>query len=125
MLSSISWSQYFTFLIIATISYYLLIWLLIFKGQLSFAGINRFQAIAEDAPDEVLSTSQHVMDELRPLFESRSNKVEILKAVGQVLSKYKEWDEPGFRLILSDFIAQEFQSKCSIRLSEDDQRALW
>jgi hypothetical protein len=124
MLSFISWSQYFTYILIATISYYLFIWLVLFKGRLSFAG-PRFQSMGEDAPDEVMSISQHVMNELRPLFNERLNKPELLTAIQSILCKYKDWDEPSFRLPLTDFIVQELASKCSIRLGEEDQRALW
>ena len=125
MLSFISWSQYFTCLIIATLIYYFFIWAIVFKRKLSFAGITSIQSIAEDGPDEVMTTSQHVMDELRPLFAGRNNKQELMFSLQSVLSKYSDWEEPGFRLTLTDFIVQESFSKCSIRLSEDDQRALW
>jgi hypothetical protein len=100
-----------------------------YKAKLpSLSGIGNVRPVSlhgEDQPDEMLTTAQHIMDEIRPLFNDRSNKNELILALQGKLKKYNNWDEPGFRGTLNDFIAGESLSKCSIRLSEDDQRVLW
>ncbi len=80
---------------------------------------------AEDGPDEVITTAQHVIDELRPLFVHDANKNELLYSLQLRLSKYNQWNEQGFRDTITQFILSESQRKCSIRLGEEDQRALW
>ncbi len=128
MFTSISWTQYFTFLLVAGVLYYLFIWITIFKGRLSVLpnlSTLRTSLHGEDSPDEVITTAQHVMDEIRPLFGNVSNKNELILALQLRLEKYSQWEEPGFRETINRFVASECQSKCSIRLSEEDQSALW
>ena len=129
MLQSITWPQYFIYLFVAVLAYYLFIWLVFFKAKLSFLtninGLRPFSVHAEDQPDEVMATAQHIIDEIRPLFNGRHNKNELILALQMKLRKYNDWNEPGFRDTISEFIQSECQTKCSIRLSEDDQRALW
>ena len=93
MLQSVSWSQYITILLVSTIFYYLFIWVVFFKAKFSFIpSLSNLQSSVhgEDSPDEVLSTAQHVMDELRPLFKAGVNKNELLFALQQQLSKYNK-----------------------------------
>jgi hypothetical protein len=40
-MSSISWQQYFTFLGVATILYYLFVWIIYFKAKIPFRGKDR------------------------------------------------------------------------------------
>lgn len=129
MLQSVSWLQYFVFLLLATATYYLFIWVIFLKARIptfSAAGnLNRFEVSSDDEPDEVLSTAQHVIDELRPVFTGRTNKNELILALQLRLKKYNQWDEPGFRETINEFIADQSESICSIRLGEEDQRAVW
>jgi len=128
MFSNISWQQYCIFLIAANAIYYLGLWIFYGAKFPVLSGVGRIQQFSvhhEDEPDEVITTAQHVMDELRPLFEGRSNKNELILALQLHLHKYNQWEEPGFRDTVNEFIIREGQSKCSIRLSEEDQRVLW
>ncbi len=127
MFQSISWSQYITTLLVATVIYYLLIWIVVFKARLmpALSNLRSVSLHGEDAPDEMLSTAQHAIDEIRPLFPNVNNKNELLLALRLRLEKYAQWQEPGFRETIIQFILHECQSKCSIRLSEDDLGALW
>jgi hypothetical protein len=129
MFQSVSWSQYFTYITIATILYYLFIWIFYFKGKFSslpgVAHLRRLAYQGEDSPDEVIGTAQHVMDELRPVFTRAITKNELLYALRLKLQKYNGWEEPAFRDAVTTFILRESQSKCSIRLDEEDRRALW
>jgi len=129
MFSGISWQQFILFLLIANFIYYLFVWVVFFKARLPIlSGVGKLGSISlhpEDQPDEMLTTAQHIMDEIRPLFNGRSNKNELLLALQGKLKKYSNWEEPGFRETLNEFITAESRSKCSIRLSEEDQRVLW
>lgn len=128
MLSSISWQQYFLFLGVATIFYYLFVWVVYFKFKLPSFSIGSFNGISlhgEDRPDEVLSTSQHVIDEIKPVFEGKQSRSELVFALQGHLSKYSQWDEPDFRETINAFIAEESKTTCSIHLGEEDLRAVW
>ncbi len=129
MFSSVSWSQYITILLVATIIYYLFIWIVIFKAKLpGLAGVSNLRPVSlygEDQPDEMITTAQHVMDEIRHLFSNVGNKNELILALQLRLQKYSLWEEPGFRETINRFVVSECQSKCSIRLEAEDLRALW
>lgn len=128
MLSSISWQQYFLFLVVASILYYLFVWGVYFRFKLpsfSIGGFSGFSMYGEDQPNEVLSTSQHVIDEIRPVFTGKENKHELVFALQGRLSKYSQWDEPDFRDTINAFIAEESKTTCSIHLGEEDLRAVW
>jgi hypothetical protein len=126
MLSNISWQQYCFFLLIANCIYYLSLWIFYGAKLPVFASGYRVPSLhAEDQPDEVMTTAQHVIDELRPLFAGRENKNELLFALRNSLQKYNQWDEPGFRETIDEFINRESRSICSIRLGDDDFRVLW
>lgn len=128
MLSSISWQQYFLFIAFASLLYYVFVWVVYFKAKLPSLSMGSFNGIlrnGEDQPDEVLSTSQHVIDELRPVFTRKENKNELVFALQGQLRKYNQWDEPDFRETINAFIAQESKTTCSIHLGEEDLRAVW
>lgn len=128
MLSSISWQQYLLFMAVATVLYYLFVWLVYYKAKLPSFSVGTFSGISlhgEDHPEEVLSTSQHVIDEIRSVFEGKQNKSELVFALQQQLRKYSQWDEPDFRENINSFIADESVTICSIRLGEEDLRAVW
>lgn len=129
MLHSITWSQYFLVIVIATILYYLFTWFFFFKGRVAsikntsplFSGTS----MGEDAPDEVMTHIQYVLDDLRPVFAGRHNRSELLMSLQRQLAKYKGEDDTNFREIINQFIAAESDKQCSIRLGEDDLRAVW
>src|ERR1700676_3418283 len=109
MLQSVSWQQYFVCILIATFLYYLFIWIVFFKAKLALlAGISNFRQISmhgEDQGDEVMTTAQHILDELRPLFADRTMKNELILALNLKLKRYAEWEEPEFRKVINEFIA--------------------
>lgn len=129
MLHSITWQQYFLSILVAAVIYYLLVWVLLFKGKISFlpglSNIRPMSVHAEDFPDEISTVAQHVMDELRPQFKGRHNKNELILALRLSLRSYAATDDPAFRDIITRFIVSESQSICSIRFSEEDERAVW
>lgn len=123
MLSFISWQQYFLFLLIALIVYYSVI-VLFFGVRIPVPTGNKFHSVHSEDTDEVMTTAQQVMDELRPLFTPRANQQELLFAIQLQLKKYHQWDEPGFRNTIQSFILREC-ARCSIRLNEHELRLIW
>ena len=129
MFAEISWQQYFLFIIIANFIYYAFIWIVFYKGKLPFlAGLGRIQTqglYGEDQPDEVLSTAQHIIEELKPVFSNKKNKNELILGLQSKLRPYSNWEEPGFRETINQYIAEQGESVCSIHLSVSDLRAVW
>ncbi|MES1221426.1 MAG: hypothetical protein ABUT20_38350, partial [Bacteroidota bacterium] len=116
MLNNISWSQYFSFIGIALLLYYIFIWIIYYKARIpSFSGIENIHKISflqpegygEDAPDEVMATAQQLVEELRPVFPNTGNKNELIFSLQSKLKKFNQWDEPGFRDTINEFIVRE------------------
>ncbi len=66
-----------------------------------------------------------ITEDLKPVFLNKTNKAELLLALAEKIQSYHEIIEPGFRDALNRFLISEGQIKCSIRLDDDDLRALW
>ena len=75
--------------------------------------------------EAILQAIKHIEEELKPAFIGRSNKNELLFALRNTLRRYAKWDHPGFRDQLNEFIVTQSSDICSIRLDEDDLRAVW
>lgn len=131
MLQSITWSHYWLMISLATTLYYIFIWIVFFKARLSFLNLNSIRqihsptSVVEDAPDEVMNSVQYVLDEIRPEFAGRQNRSELVMALQGRLTKYKNVDDPVFRDMINQFISDESERQCSIRLGKEDLRAVW
>jgi len=126
MLSSVSWSQYFTFLFIAVMLWYIFLWLVIYKGKFpGFAAMCRSQTPSFHHQGEDDEMARYIMDEISPVLSGKTNKAEIILSLRQIVMKYVDHTEPGFRRSINEFLIMECQSKCSIRLSEADLREVW
>ena len=129
MFESISWSQYFIATLICTLAYYLFIWIIYFKAAMpSFrttSTTGNFHQQGVDVTDEAVPITKQVMDELRPVFLNKENKTELILALQLHLKRYRSIDAPGFREMINAFVVSESLSICSIRLGEEDQRAVW
>lgn len=129
MFTSVSWQQYITFLLIANTLYYLFVWIVFYKAKLpvlsGLGNIRQSFRHAEDQPYEVLSTAQHIIEELKPVFSNKKNKNELILGLQSKLRPYSNWEEPGFRETINQYIADQSESICSIHLSESDLRAVW
>ena len=119
MLSTISWSHYFLFLLLSITVYYLFVWVVYFNARLSFP--KSAASYGEDQPDEVLNTVQHIINEIRPVIQRHKNREELIMALQLRLKKYQYWDEPGFRDSINLFILNE----CQGLLDENDQHIIW
>lgn len=125
MLQNISWSQFWLVIILTSLIYYLLIWIIIYKAKISVMRLKpRFS-------EEVFNTGTDredisvILSDLEKAFENKQNKSELILALRKKIQTYQEIDDPGFRDSINLFIISESQTKCSIRLEEDDLRTLW
>ncbi|MBS1737509.1 MAG: hypothetical protein JSS98_13005 [Bacteroidetes bacterium] len=126
MFNQISWGQYLLLLLIVVIAYYLFVWVVYFKAKLPiFSGIGKGSGLSEDQSGKVESNSQLIIREIKPAFRGRENKNELIYSLQGKLKRYNQWDEPGFRETINDFIIKESEEECSIHLSEEDLRVLW
>lgn len=127
MLNNISWLQYWLAIALLSLFYYLFIWVVFYKGSFSFLKVSSpstskygNDAIGTDVSDIFLIT-----EDLKPVFLNKTNKTELMLALEEKIQSYYEIIEPGFRDTLNRFLISESQNKCSIRLDDDDLRALW
>jgi hypothetical protein len=129
MFESVSWSQYIIALLICTIVYYLYIWVVYYKAMLpSLRGGQNAETLLssdEEQVDENTASVQDIMDELRPLFTYGYHKNELILALQKQLKPHRLRNGKGFRSTINAFIANESLTTCSIRLGEEDQRAVW
>lgn len=129
MFISISWQEYLLFLLIAVLSYYLCVWVFYFKAKhpsiFQKKGEVKSFANEDEFPGEISSNSQKVIEEIRPVFVGRQNRSELIYALHIILIKYNQWDEPGFREEVNEFILNESKTKCSIHLNEEDLGSVW
>lgn len=125
MLQNISWSQFWLVIILTSFIYYLFIWIIIYKGKVSLLKFKpRFsEEVFNSGTDKEDITI--ILGDLEGTFENKQNKSELIQALRKKIQNYQEIDDPGFRNSINRFILSECQSKCSIRLEEDDLRTLW
>ncbi len=125
MLQNISWSQFWMIIILASLIYYFLIWIIFYKASFSLLNFN------SRISDTVLSSGTDredisvILGDLEGTFANKQNKGELILALQKKIQSYQEIDDPGFRDSINRFILSESQNKCSIRLEEDDLRTLW
>lgn len=128
MFESITWTQYFIALLVCTFVYYLFVWYFYFNTRLP-----KFHVAADagnfyddaSATDVTSISAQELISNLRPVFHSNLHKNELILALQLQLKPYRSNEAPGFREAINAFIVEESLTTCSIRLGEEDQRAVW
>ena len=125
MLQNISWSQFWLVIILTSFIYYLFVWIIIYKAKFSLL---KFKTRISDV---VLNSGTDredisiILGDLEEAFANKQNKSELILALRKKIQTYQEIEDPGFRDSINRFILSESQTKCSIRLEEDDLRTLW
>jgi hypothetical protein len=148
MLSSISWSQYITFLSLALIGYYLYISYKYFRWEiLGLIGIKRIVEKEMQIPvaevkkqftssnhndylpkDNTDSIFQSFADEVKAyLYQANSSapKEEILFALQQIISKYPAIKTIEDRAAINEFILGETEKHYQDFLNDDDLVKIW
>jgi hypothetical protein len=129
MFYGISWTLYFECLSLLLAFYYLVAGTLFFRAEMrsllnSVANRSSFSE-EEDSLPEVENNALLIIREIKPLFKRKIQKEELIYSIKLNLTRYDQWDEPGFRETINAFIMGESERKCSIHLSEEDLRVLW
>jgi len=145
MFTTISWQEYFTFLVTSIAIYYLVIYLLYFRntGEVYF---HKNQSLFNSEPfskEKALSLFDHesyteeslrsivhaCMDELNALFEnykaSKAVKSEVLYGLHRILQKYPSLRNSEYKESISNVIAIECENICSIHLSAGELKDVW
>jgi hypothetical protein len=121
MLNTISWTQYFSFISIAVILYYVFVWIVYFKGKLPSL-MMRQETVnhSVDVPAHALA----IIPVLESVFQQKYNKQELMMVLKNHLKQYDATDE-DMKEAINKVIVAECMSKCSIHLGEEDLRVLW
>lgn len=129
MFYGISWTHYLEYLGILLLAYYLVTGIVLFRTEM-LSLFNRTtgrlsEAVERRHPPDKEDNATLIIREIGPLFKRNINKEELLYSLRTKLTRYNQWDEPGFRETINAFILGEIEKKCSIHLSEGDLRVLW
>jgi hypothetical protein len=129
MFYGISWTHYLECLGILLLAYYLVTCIIIFRTEM-LSLFNRatgrvWEADERRYPPDKEDNASLIIREIGPLFKRNINKEELSYSLRTKLTRYNQWDEPGFREKINAFILGESEKKCSIHLGEEELRALW
>jgi len=147
MFSTISWSAYFECMLLVVLSYYVGVILIYYRRdiQLKFTSYQRqvFQKSTTDQTgaasqqtndtrenNDVLFSSVHeLMDELKAVFQSASDKQfqkeEILMALQVKLKHYQQLKGTAFQVAVNNHLSQQALLHCKIALDDMEIKQLW
>jgi len=149
MFSSISWQEYWTSLTLITFAYYLVIYLLYFKKGKQLSSQEHefiterspkeesqptlFEVDSPDSKQRVKEGEEHMiqgcMDELNAFFENHKRKKaiknELIFGLYTILQKYPSIINSDYRESLTNVIAAQCESICSIHLSAEELKGVW
>ena len=144
MFNTISWQEYFTFLLTTIAVYYLVVYLLYFKGkngrlqtvQGSFSNEKPSKEQRATLFDQQLNTEENLqpivhacMDELNAFFENQKRKKaiksELMFGLHTILQKYPSLRNSDYRESLTNVIATQCEAICSIHLSAEELKDVW
>ena len=136
MFTSVSWQQYIVFISITAVIYYIYILLRYYRNEVInfIKGIKNTPVPSKEknndktitAPDATLN---ELLGELKILFQLASKrnypKEELMMALQLKLKEYGQFKNSSFEIAVNNFIANESDNQCSIRLGKEDQRVVW
>jgi hypothetical protein len=144
MLNTISWQEYFTFLVTIIAVYYLVAYWLCFRGKNSrlqttpgsFGNENLLKEQPLTLFDEQSNTQENLqpiahacMDELNAFFEnqkkSKAIKSELMIGLYTILQKYPSLRHSDYRESLTNVMATQCEAICSIHLSAEELKGVW
>jgi hypothetical protein len=142
MFTSITWSNYFTALLILAIAWYIIIAIMYYRKEIfnllqgkyktPFKKKTKVTPESEESEED----SEHTFDELEGIVTDirhsileeagkEANKAELLKQLQQRLANYGGLRQPAFRMAINNFIIQYGESICGVAFSEDELDAAW
>lgn len=149
MLSTISWQEYWTSVVITTLAYYLLVYLLFFKKAIQFSSQKEVFNLDTSVKEEIQPTLFEIpnpdikqtgkeseayvieacMNELSAFFENQKRtkaiKNELMFSLYTILQKYPSLINSGYKESLTNVIATQCENICSIHLSAEELKGVW
>lgn len=140
MLNTVSWGNYWLFVVTSTSIYYLVVYFLYFKGDLLKRGI--FSSAMKEKTDlpsfhqpmSASSTNDEIVvdaciNELNAFFEnqkkSKAVKHELMHGLYSILQKYPSLRHSDLRDPVSSIIRTQSETICSIHLSAEELKGVW
>jgi hypothetical protein len=151
MFSNISWQQYWTSVVVITLAYYLVIYLLYFRKGFALlfpSGLHEYNSPLKEKEESRPSlfendslgfkqmtenNEEHIayacMDELNAFFEnqksSKAVKSEVMYALYGILQKYPSLRNCDYKESITNVIALQCENICSIHLSAEELKGVW
>lgn len=137
MLEQITWSTYWTAVIILLLLYYLMIGVLYFRGDLPILirKLNRkrmsggSKAGEDSAPASPgIETLQEKVQQINSIFKDaggQADKQALLGEIGRVLTGFEGLERPAFKAALSNHIIREAEEQCGVDLTESELERTW
>lgn len=143
MIKQISWAEYFTYLSIGLLIYYVAVFFLFYRsdfvklitgkrklvigkpqGDEPVSGSDYFPGSVKEENEALFGQANQLISELKEVFQNDFIREELMMALQLKLREYPALKETPFRISINNYIERESEKR-SIRLSEEDQRVLW
>lgn len=144
----ISWSAYFTAIVVVLIIYYAVIGYMYYRKEIKLAFSNsvsfhsytnhslqqippivkneNYQAdVSDDLPLQVQSFIDEVKACLQEAAGNQYNKDKILHLLRRLVSKYPSIEDSAYKLSLEQFIINECETHCAVCFSDVDLGEIW
>jgi hypothetical protein len=132
MLNKISWHSFITFVVIAVITYYIIVGILYFRTdvmRLLKDGIKRNKqpapSIGSTSNTELFSSVHELMEELKGLFAQGYPKEELITALTSKLKAYTHLKNTNLEKAVDDHIIQSANSVCNVDIDDNDIKRIW
>ena len=149
MFSNISWQQYWTTLIVITLAYYFVIYLVYFRKAVPLSSKKQmfdlhtsgkeerqptlFEADDAGVAQTVKESEENIvhacLDELNAFFENGKKikvvKSELMFGLCSILQKYPSLRNSDYKESLTNLIAMQCENICSIHLSAEELKGVW
>ena len=139
MFSGISWYDYLSFLVVAVIAYYLVVFTIFYRKEI-ISWVNKFKSV--DTRDSFLfdymqkanivtgdnlpeTLQRDIMQTLNEGVKMKLIEQEIIMTLELLLSNYKHQILPPQREKINEYIIRECNNICSIHLDEEKAVSLW
>jgi len=146
MLKSISWTDYWIFVLVILAAYYITIACLYYLAEIKhilsgksnlllqpysskkvFAG--KYSVVNPESENDLHPLVKECMDQIRNVVKEAAEnnlvKQEIIYSLQQLTSKYSVIGNSPFKSFITDYILIECDNYCSIHLDNEEVRKIW
>jgi hypothetical protein len=137
MLSSISWGNFLSFIAVIFFIWYVIIGILFYRADIRQFLHAPFQKrnpggsadkINQHQHEDLFIETQNLRDELSVIMQGIGNKLNREELITGLQLKLKNQDKikgTAFQVAVNNYISAEAESKCSIRLTDQELDRLW